>query len=436
MRKSTPVNPPLSNSPEASSPADSTRSRRGLGFILVATVASGVAGYLVTWLVYRVAGSADYEQFAVFWSAFFLLAGGFAGVQQEFARATTARTVTPTSPVAAKSVHARASVFALLTAGVVMVVVFATSPAWMPVVFAGSWGAWATPLALGVAASIVMSATAGSLYGVSSWRLIAGLIAGDGVLRLIFIALGLWAAWPVALLAWLVVLPGPAALALLSAVLVRRLRGKTQVDVTYRGLTWNVARTVLASLATGILVSGFPVVLGATSHGADANVLGDLIFTITLARAPLIVTVMALQSFLVVQFRNRRQGSTRLLLRISGLVVVITVLASALAFAVGAPVLDAVAGRAVVNDAWLVPILVASSGAVALLQVTGSYLLGDAHHAAYSTGLVVAAVATVVLLLMPIDLTGRVEWALLVAPFLGLMTHLAFALVLRRRARV
>jgi hypothetical protein len=42
----------------------------------------------------------------------------------------------------------------------------------------------------------------------------------------------------------------------------------------------------------------------------------------------------------------------------------------------------------------------------------------------------------VALLLMPLDLVVRVELALMVAPVLGLITHLAFALVLRRRVRV
>lgn len=407
------------------------QSRRGLAFILAATVIAGVAGYLVTWVVYRAVGSADYEQFAVFWSAFFLLVGAFAGVQQEYARATTARAKS-TAPASSRG---RARVFALITAVVVMVVAFATTPLWMPLVFLGGWLVWAFPLALGIAASIVMSATAGSLYGVASWRLIAALIAFDGLLRLALIGVGLLANWPVATLAWLVVLPIPAALGLFSVALIRQLRGKSQLDVGYRGLSWNVARTVLASLSMGILVSGFPVVLGATSRGVDLATLGDLIFAITLARAPLIVSVMALQSFLVVQFRNRRGGSTRLLLRIVGLVVAVTVAASLLAVPLGAPVLDAVAGRPVVFDPWLVPILVASSGAVALLQVTGSYLLGDAHHAAYSIGLVVAAVATLGLLLVPLDLVARVELALIVAPILGLLTHLGFALVLRRRVR-
>lgn len=429
-----PANPLLAKPPGTAPPpaqSDATQSRRGLGLILGATVIAGIAGYLVTWLVYRVAGSADYEQFAVFWSAFFLLVGGFAGVQQEYSRATNARQESsPSAP------RARAWVFALITALIVMLIVFAISPAWMPAVFVGPWALWAAPLALGIAASIAMSATAGSLYGIASWRVIALLIACEGVPRLIVIGVALWLGWPVAALAWLVVMPIPAMLALFIVALVRRLRGKTQLDVTYRGLTWNVARTVLASLATGVLVSGFPVILGATSAGENVSTLGDVIFAITLARAPLIVTVMALQSFLVVQFRNRRDGSTRLLLRITGLLVIVTVAASLLALVIGAPVLDAVAGRAVVNDAWLVPLLVASSGAVALLQVTGAYLLGDSRHAGYSTGLVVAAVATVGLLLVPAEMIVRVELALMVAPVLGLITHLVFALFLRRRSRV
>jgi hypothetical protein len=278
-----------------------------------------------------------------------------------------------------------------------------------------------------------MSATAGSLYGIASWRLIASLIVVEGILRLIFIGLGLWAGWPVTVLAWLVVIPGPISLALLLKMLTRQLRGSTQLDVTYRELTWNVARTVLASLSTGVLVSGFPLFLGIVSHGEDPSTMGDLIFVITLTRAPLIITVMALQSFLVVQFRNRREAGTRLLLSISGFVSGVTALALLLAFLVGAPVLDVVAGRVVVQNIWLIVLLVASSGIVALLQVTGAYLLAASHHAAYSTGLAVAAAATVGLLLLPIDLIARVEWSLLVAPLLGLLTHVFFGLVLRRR---
>ena len=409
----------------------SAPARNPLGLLLGATVISGLAGYVVTWLAFRFLGSAPYEQFAVFWSAFFLLAGAFSGVQQEYSRATSTRALMPKS----QPKSARAGLFALATALVIMLVAFGSSPAWMPVVFQGPWVLWAMPFALGIAASIVMSATAGSLYGIGSWKIIAALIAGEGILRLAFIGLGLGAGWPLSGLAWLVVIPGPVSLVRLSRVLVRRLRGTTQLDVTYAGLSWNVSRTVLASFATGVLVSGFPVVLGATSHGEPATTLGDLIFMITLTRAPLIVTVMALQSFLVVQFRNRRHAATRLLLGISGTIGGVTVVASLLAFFAGAPVLDLVAGRVVVQDIGLVVLLVASSGIVAILQVTGAYLLADSHHAAYSTGLAVAAAATVGLLLTPLDLIARVELSLIVAPLIGLVTHAAFGLYLRLSRR-
>jgi len=104
-----------------------------------------------------------------------------------------------------------------------------------------------------------------------------------------------------------------------------------------------------------------------------------------------------------------------------------------LAFWVGAPVLDLVAGRVVVQDIWLVVLFVASSGLVALLQVTGAYLLADSHHAAFSIGLAVAAVTTVGLLFLPVDLITRVECSLIAAPLLGLMTHAAFGIYFRSR---
>ena len=53
-----------SRADEATVPA-----RTGLPAIVIATAAAGLAGYAVTWLVFRVIGAADYAAFAVFWSA-------------------------------------------------------------------------------------------------------------------------------------------------------------------------------------------------------------------------------------------------------------------------------------------------------------------------------------------------------------------------------
>jgi cytochrome bd-type quinol oxidase subunit 2 len=183
-------------------------------------------------------------------------------------------------------------------------------------------------------------------------------------------------------------------------------------------------------LATGVLVSGFPAVLQATTQQANTAALGDLIFAVTLARAPLIVTVMALQSFLVVQFRNSPDSRRRRLIQISALVSGLTVAASAVTAVIGIPVLNFVANHVVVDNVVFTVGLVFSSGLVALLQVTGAFLIAESRHTAYFVGLALAACATVALLQADLSLTERVTLSLIGAPALGLVSHL-LALIVR-----
>lgn len=406
---------------------ESTRNRRGFQGILLATVAAGVAGYVVTWIVFRFAGSEDYAQFAVFWSAFFLLVGGFAGVQQEYSRATTSIDAHRARP----DRRATGWKFAVVLAGLVVTIVIVSSPLWMPTLFRVDWMMWAWPFVTGTAATIIMSATAGSLYGIGSWKLIAAMIAVDAFIRLAAVGAVLVLDTPVEVYGWAIVAPIPLTLIVVLPWLIRALRNKTQVDTTSRRMSWNVARTILASLATGVLVSGFPAVLQGSAPNVESTVFGDLIFAVTLARAPLIVTVMALQSFLVVQFRNSPDGKQRLLVRIGIILVASTIAASVICFVIGEPLLNFVAGRTVVNDSLFTVGLVVSSGLVALLQVTGSYLVSESRHSAYFLGLVVAAISTVALLEVDLNLIDRVALSLMGAPALGLATHVA-AIVTRR----
>jgi hypothetical protein len=401
--------------------SSTAQTRKGFAGIVLATVAAGIAGYLITWLVFRFAGSSDYAQFAVFWSAFFLLAGGFAGVQHETARATSQR---PTeSPAVAHRTNV--AMFAGLLASAVVIVVVVTAPLWMPALFQGDWVFWAVPFAAGTAATIVMSATAGSLYGIGSWRLIAVMVSIDAGLRLAAVGIVLAVDAPVELYGWAIIAPIPLTLISVLPWLVRALRKNSVVDSTFRKLTWNVARTIAASMATGVLVSGFPAILAATTTDVGGARLGDVIFAVTLARAPLIVTVMALQSFLVVQFRDRPQKRRGLLLRIGLVLIAATLVAAGAAFVAGAPVFDFVSGRTVGVDGAFLVVLVASSGLVAMLQATGAYLVAESRHGAYSLGLIAAAVATFGLVLIDRDFDDRVSLSLLVAPALGLAVHLA-----------
>ena len=422
MLKSPPATLPLANSM-----SESTRNRRGFQGILLATVAAGIAGYVVTWIVFRFAGSEDYAHFAVFWSAFFLLVGGFAGVQQEYSRATTEIDAQP----ARSDRRATGWKFAVVLAGLVVAIVIVSSPLWMPTLFRVDWMMWAWPFVAGTAATIIMSATAGSLYGIGSWKLIAAMIAVDAFIRLAAVATVLVLEAPVEVYGWAIVAPIPLTLIVALPWLIRALRNQTKVDTTSRRLSWNVGRTVIASLATGVLVSGFPAVLQSSSPNVESAVLGDMIFAVTLARAPLIVTVMALQSFLVVQFRNNPDGKRRLLVRIGTILVASTIAASVLCIVIGEPLLNFVAGRTVVNGSLFTVGLVVSSGLVALLQVTGSYLVSESRHSAYSLGLVLAAISTVALLEVDLTLIGRVTLSLIGAPALGLLSHAA-AILMRR----
>ena len=92
--------------------------------LVSATLVSGVAAYLTTFLVFRFLGSEDYVLFAAFWASLFLVVGSLGGVQQELTRATR-----PLSSPAEEKVSS-VLVFALSIATLVAILIIATSGAW------------------------------------------------------------------------------------------------------------------------------------------------------------------------------------------------------------------------------------------------------------------------------------------------------------------
>lgn len=402
------------------------RRLQGFTLVIAATAISGLAGYLVTFIVYRVAGQADYAAFAVFWAALYLVVGGLSGVQQEIARATHRVEPSPTrGPSAARG-------FALVLAALVLLAVLATSPLWAGAVFGSSSGWLVLPLAAGTASYVLVAVLCGSLYGVARWESLALMIAADGVLRLLLVAVGVLFTRDIVALAWFVALPFPLAIGLLWFVIRRGFVGTSQLDVGHRALSANVARTVLASVSTAVLVSGFPLLLGVTAQGQSAAFVGELIFTITLARAPLIITVMSLQSYFVVRFRDDATRWVRQLLRIEALILGATAVVALLGWGLGPWAFALVSGRQPVIDGALIAVLVASSGLVAVLSVAGSAVLARASHLAYSAGWLVAAIVTVAVMITPLEFVPRVAFALLAGPVAGLVVYGAW--MIRQRS--
>lgn len=402
----------------------------GVGLILGATAIAGVASYVITWLIPHEIGFADYAIFAVFWSMLYLVVGSLSGVQQEFARAT----------VPVERVHsgrrADARVFAIAAAGVVFVLIVGSAPAWASAGFGGNGWPLVWPLACGCASYVFVAVVAGSLYGLSRWRELALMIVADALLRFVALLVVLQFTHDVVALAWAAALPFPAALVVLVAPLRHALLGRTGLDVGYGPLTWNVVRTIVAGISTSIMVSGFPFFLGVLARGESKTVVGLVVLSITLTRAPLIVVAMSLQSYLVVFFRARAQAFWRHLALALVVVLAAGAVLAVLAVLVGPFVFDLLFPGQPRPAAWLLAVLVISAALVAALCVAAPVTLARGQHMIYGAAWVSAAAATLVALVLPGDFLVRASSALVAGPIVGLIVLGAALAVSHRRAVV
>jgi O-antigen/teichoic acid export membrane protein len=394
--------------------------------ILAATAVVGVAGYVITWLVPRVIGVGPYASFAIFWAAMFLVTAALTGVQQEITRATRWKTRTELAAPARTSPAVRFAVFGgLITLALVLV----SAAFWVHAVFPSHGWPLVLPLAIGAACYLLLAVLGGTLYGTAIWGSVFWLILVEGVLRLILIGATLAVTHNVVPLAWAVIAPFPVTVAVVGLASRRRLSGRTRLDVPLRALSWNVVRTVVAASSMGLLISGFPLLLGLTARGASADALGLLILTATLTRAPLIVVGMALQSFFVYHFQHAR-NFRRVLITLLGAALALGAVLAPVAGLIGPWVFRFLFPGETAPSGWLIGCLVGSSALLAGVCVTAPAALSRNLHTVFTAGWVIAAIVTIICLLLPLELEQRTIVALFVGPLLGLCVHLVG--VLRR----
>ncbi|MDJ0324898.1 hypothetical protein QMG61_14130 [Cryobacterium sp. PH31-AA6] len=265
----------------------------------------------------------------------------------------------------------------------------------------------------------------GVLYGLSIWRSIAAMVSIDGVLRLVLVATVLQFTDDMSVIAWAVAAPFVLTPLLVWPFIRRNVVNRTELDVGSKQLAWNVARTVVGSSSTGVLVSGFPLLLGATSGDASEAALGALVLAITLTRAPIVIAVLSLQSYLVIHFRQHGATIGSALTRILALIAGASILLAALALWFASPLLVLLVGSAYEINNVVLALLVGSAGLVAALCATGPAVLARSQHMIFTAGWVVAAVTTILLLLLPGTLETRAIVALSAGPLLGLLVHLS-----------
>lgn len=405
------------------------RGLSGASLILIATGISGVASYLAQGFVFDRLATPDYATFAAFWAFLYLVVGALFGIQQEATRGTRA------VPAGAPAQVSRARNFGIVAAAVVFVVIVATAQLWVDAAFPGPGWALVWPLAVGTASFVMVAVLCGSLYGIAQWIPLALLMVADAILRLIGLVVVLLVTDDIVALAWAIALPFPASILLLWPFIRRTIVGKTQLDVGYRTLTWNVSRTMVAAASTGIMVSGFPLILNLTSPDAPRSLLGLYVFCITLTRAPLIVVAMSLQSYLIVTFRDAVDGFWKTFLRLQAAVFGAGIVLAGLAWLAGPAVFDFIFPAKETPDGAFLSVLVLSSAVVASMCVSAPAVLARSEHVVYAAGWAVAAVTTVAILLLPFDFSTRTILSLFVGPLAGLVVYAVYLVGAHRRDR-
>ena len=404
---------------------DNRRGPTALAFILGATVIAGAIGYLIQALVPVFVPPGTYLSFSVFWSAVYLVVAAIAGLQQEVTRASHPGTD------GSGSARRTLSALAVGAAAAFALILLMTAPLWADAAFGDVACSLMPALITAAAAYTLIAVLSGVFYGVRDWPAVAGMTVADVVLRLLCVVLALLFGGGVVALGWAVAVPFLGAFVLLWVVRGRRDARRVELDVSPGRLVRNSITTVGAALATGTMISGLPLLLGLTSRGLGATTLAALILVITLTRAPLVVPLLALQSYLVVTFRDDPTHARKRTLRWGALLLVATAVLAAAAYVVGPWLVGLLYADRYPLDPLIYTGVVASAGLVALLCLTGPAALAAGRHGAYVAGWAVSSIAIVVgLAVVPTSLIGVVT-VLVLTPLIGAAVHVA---ALRGRA--
>ncbi|AKS32150.1 hypothetical protein [Mycolicibacterium goodii] len=402
-------------------PDDSARgpiTRSSVARVGAATAITALCGYAVLYLAARDLEPAGFSVFAVFWGAFGLVTGAANGLLQEATREVRSVQFTPvgegprTHPM--RVAAAVGVVAALVIAG--------TSPLWGARVFVESRLLSVVLLSVGLAGFCLHATLLGMLAGVDRWTEYGALMVTDAGIRVAVAAASFVLGWGLGGYLWATVAGAGAWLILLLAAPAARFAARR---VTAGG-TWTFVRgtshSIAAAGASAILVMGFPVLLKATSADLGATG-GVVILAVTLTRAPLLVPLTAMQGNLIAHFVDQR-ARLRALLIPAAVVAGIGAVGVVAAGLIGPWLLRVGFGDEYRADGALLAWLTAAAVAIAMLTLTGAAAVAAALHRTYAAGWIIATVAAVGLLLLPLELQTRTVIALLCGPLVGIAVHL------------
>lgn len=393
----------------------------GLGLLLPAMVLASGLGYVVQVVVPFIAGTKDYVEFTAFWSALFFGVAVLSGIQQEVSRAV--RNEPPTSGTGVLKRYTLSIVACCTLVGVVGGLALSSVVATPQVVVVVG------ALTIGLVGFAFLAVFAGAQFGTGSWIGAASAAVADPLVRALLVgaiavAFFISAVRPsIDMLLFAAAAPFALAAGALILLYKPQRRGAISVDVGLRRMVRNTGYTVAAAAAMGFITAGLPLLVSIMGRRESAGLVAGTLLVVTLARAPLVSPMLALQSYLTVRFRGDPAAIPR---RVALLCLVLIVAAGVLA-AGGALVLGPLVGAflptyMLPNSATIVAII-GSAGFVACQFVTAPALLARGQHRMYTAGWVASAIVLVSLVLLPISFEILLMLAMLVPPLVGLGVH-------------
>lgn len=396
----------------------------------LASVLSGLSGYLILVIAARTLGPARNADFIVFWSLLFGMFGIVGGLQQETTRSVRSADlgVVPAQlPVRVLPVGLLVGIGAAVVAG-------STSPLWSaPTLGAGSWPL-VVALCLAVPAYAGEATMVGALSGRRSWHACSALISSEAIVRLLLVALvaftgtntrGFELASAAAAAVWIVfIIVTPAG---------RRAAHATG-DSDRNLFLSRTGHAMVAAASTAVLVVGFPVLLRLTSSNLEWATAAPLMLAISLTRAPLLMPLQAYQGVAIAHFLSEPGRGISMLLRPAAAILGVGAVGAAGAYFIGPFIMTAFFGPEYRVDGWLLAGLMLAAVCLAFLTLTGAAVLATGQHTAYALGWFLSSATSVAVLLTSLPLAFRSLLSLCVGPLLGIGIHLAAVQTASRRA--
>jgi O-antigen/teichoic acid export membrane protein len=394
--------------------------------------AASIVAATLTWGLQAIAGRAlgpvGYASFMVVWGFVFFEIGLLLGVQQEVTRAVANATHTSARKVVPGT---RPLTLGLVIGGAGGGVLLVTSPLWANRLFGDRWPGVTLALTCAFVVYAVYNAANGGLAGRSQWHDYALSITSEGLLRFVLVGAALVLAGGLPWQTW-----GLAGAGLTWLVLAGRSAFRQALTEPTAGglpdLTRGAMNSMMATGCSALVISGFPVLLRVTADGPLAAEGGVVLAAIIATRAPLLLPLNAFSAVLLTRFVSEQHRIIALLVRLSVTVLAITALGAALAVVIGPWTLRLLYGAAFDVGGLMLALLVTAAGLLTVQTMSGMAVLATGAQAWYAAGWVLATVASVLLLVLPMGVEERATLALLVGPVVGLLVN---AVVLDRQQR-